>query len=126
MKTPVLLCLLASGVALAAPKFTLDGDATRGEAHYKRLCLSCHGEQGRGDGLGGSELNKRPADFTDPANASRLTEEWVYKIVKDGGPSHGKSALMVSWSGSLKDDEIRDVAAYVLKFKPAKKKTRKS
>jgi cytochrome c553 len=26
---------------------------------------------------------------------------------------------MVSWSGALNDQQIRDVSAYVLKFKPA-------
>mgnify|MGYP000508768591 FL=1 len=30
-----------------------------------------------------------------------------------------RSPLMVSWSAALKDDELRNVAAYVLKFKPA-------
>ena len=40
-------------------------------------------------------------------------------MVKDGGAANGKSPLMISWATSLNDGQIRDVAAYVLKFKPA-------
>jgi cytochrome c553 len=49
-----------------------------------------------------------------------MTEEYTYKVIKDGGAAVGKSPLMVAWSGSLKDDQLRDVAAFVLKFKPTK------
>jgi len=112
--------VLLSGTALAGDKFELKGDAARGEATYKAMCASCHGEKGDGTGPAGAALNPHPTNFTDAANADRLTDEYVYKVIKDGGPSVGRSPLMVAWGASLKDDQIRDVAAYVLKFKPAK------
>jgi cytochrome c553 len=115
----VVIAALAAVPAFAGP-FELKGDAAKGETHYKTLCVSCHGEKGDGNGPAGSALNPKPTNFTDAANADRLTEEWVYKMVKDGGAANGKSALMVAWSGVLKDDQLRDVSAYVLKFKPAK------
>lgn len=64
-------------------------------------------------------MNPKPTNFTDPANAERLTDVYVYKMIKDGGAANGRSPLMVAWNAALKDDEIRDVSAYVLKFKPA-------
>ncbi|MFO0597965.1 MAG: cytochrome c [Myxococcaceae bacterium] len=103
-----------------AKGFELKGDAAKGEAQYKQLCVSCHGEKGDGNGPAGAALTPKPTNFTDAANSDRLTDEWVYKMIKDGGAANGKSPLMVSWSSALKDDQIRDVAAYVLKFKPAK------
>lgn len=119
MRTTMTVVALTSSLALAGG-FELKGDAAKGEAKYKTLCVSCHGEKGDGNGPAAAALNPKPTNFTDAANAERLTEEYTYKIIKDGGAANGKSPLMVAWSGSMKDDELRDVAAYVLKFKPAK------
>lgn len=121
MKKLVLLAGLVALPAFAAdPPFVLKGDAAKGEAHYKTLCVACHGEKGDGNGPAGAALTPKPGNFTDPANAERLTDEWIYKMVKNGGQANGKSPMMVAWSGALNDQQIRDVAAFVLKFKPAK------
>lgn len=119
MKKLALVVGLLSLPAFAGP-FELKGDAAKGEGTFKTMCASCHGEKGDGNGAAAAALNPKPTNFADPSNADRLTEEYTYKIIKDGGAANGKSPLMVAWSGSLKDDQIRDVAAYVLKFKPAK------
>jgi cytochrome c oxidase cbb3-type subunit 3 len=119
MKKLVLIAGLVSIPAFAAD-FELKGDAVKGETHYKTLCVSCHGEKGDGNGPAGGALTPKPTNFTDAANADRLTDEWVYKMVKNGGAANGKSPMMVAWSGALNDQQIRDVSAYVQKFKPAK------
>lgn len=115
---------LVAAAALSLPAFAgpfeLKGDAAKGEAQFKAMCVSCHGEKGDGAGAAAAALNPKPTNFTDATNADRLTEEWVYKIVKDGGAANGKSPLMVAWSGAMNDQQIRDVSAYVLKFRPAK------
>ncbi len=122
MKQALLVgAVLLSGSALAGPKFELKGDAAKGEATYKTMCSSCHGDKGDGAGPAGAALNPHPTNFTDPANAERLTDEYVYKVIKEGGAAVGKSALMIAWGAALKDDQLRDVAAYVQKFKPAAK-----
>jgi cytochrome c553 len=121
MKQALLVgAVLLSGAALAGDKFELKGDAAKGEATFKTMCVACHGEKGDGNGPAGAALNPKPTNFTDAANADRLTDEYVYKVIKEGGAAVGKSPLMVAWASSLKDDQLRDVAAYVLKFKPAK------
>ena len=55
-------------------------------------------------------------------HAAEVTDEYVYKMVKDGGAANGKSPLMVAWGSVIGDDaKLRDVAAYVRAFsKPAK------
>lgn len=121
MKLMIAVVLLVSGGAFAGG-FELKGDAAKGEAQYKTLCVSCHGEKGDGAGPAGAALTPKPTNFTDAANAARLTDEYTYKVIKEGGAAVGKSPLMVSWSAALKDDELRNVTAYVLKFKPAAKK----
>lgn len=121
MRITIGCVVLLACTAYAGDKFELKGDAAKGATQYATLCVSCHGEKGDGNGPAGSALTPKPTNFTDAANAARLTDEYVYKVIKDGGAANGRSALMVAWSGVMKDDELRNVAAYVQKFKPAKK-----
>lgn len=118
MKKLMFASVFLSFAAFAAD-FELKGDASKGETHYKAMCVACHGEKGDGNGPAGATLNPKPGSFTDPANAERLTPEWIYKMVKNGGQANGKSPLMVAWAGALNDQQLRDVSAFVLKFKPA-------
>ncbi|MCC6159478.1 MAG: cytochrome c [Deltaproteobacteria bacterium] len=89
------------------------GDAAKGAAPYKTYCFSCHGEKGDGNGPAGAALNPKPRAFTDKAYMSGLTDEQLLKVITDGGAAVGKSPLMAPWKGTLKDQEIKDVAAYV-------------
>ncbi len=119
MKKLVLLAGLVAIPAFAAD-FELKGDAAKGETQFKTMCVACHGEKGDGNGPAGAALTPKPTNFTDAVNAERLTDEWVYKMVKNGGAANGRSPMMVAWAGALNEQQIRDVSAYVLKFKPAK------
>lgn len=139
----LLLALAVATVALAAPPsvdagsppstadagapFVLGGNAKRGEAKYRQLCITCHGAKGKGDGAAATAtaIDPKPTNFTDPKNAERLTPEWVYQVIRDGGPTHGKSPLMVSWGGTLDDQSVRDLAAWVLSLKPSVKSQQK-
>jgi mono/diheme cytochrome c family protein len=42
-----------------------------------------------------------------------LTDDHLFKVIKDGGAAVGKSPLMAPWGGQLKDPEIWDVVAYI-------------
>jgi mono/diheme cytochrome c family protein len=62
-----------AGVAAAAPPAviavearidTAGGAPVTGESLYRRLCASCHGVGGRGDGPAGAALCRRPPDLT--------------------------------------------------------------
>ena len=120
MKRVMMMAVVAVSGAALAGGFELKGDAAKGAEKYKMLCVSCHGEKGDGNGPAGAALTPKPTNFTDPANADRLTDEYTYKVIKDGGAANGKSPLMVAWGAAMKDDELRNVAAYVQSLKPAK------
>jgi mono/diheme cytochrome c family protein len=122
MKTFLLLCVLGAASAMAGDKkFELRGVAAKGEAVYKTYCILCHGERGDGTGHIGRGLSTKPVNFTDPANAGHLTEEFVYRLVKDGAAAHGRTVLMIPWEGILKEDELRNVTAYALSLVAAAK-----
>ena len=43
----------------------------------------------------------------------QLSDEHVYKVIKEGAASVGKSPLMAPWGGILSDQDIRDVLGYL-------------
>src|ERR671937_901010 len=84
-----------------------------GKKVYMQFCASCHGQSGKGDGPAAAALNPKPRDHTDRQYMSSLSDDQLFKVIKEGGASVGKSPLMPPWGPSLKDDQIKDVIAYV-------------
>jgi cytochrome c oxidase cbb3-type subunit 3 len=100
--------------APAAPAAATPGDAVaRGAVHYKMFCATCHGEDGCTAGPGAAGLNPQPAHHCDGNYMNKLTDEHIFKTIKEGGASVGKSPLMAPWGGTLTDDQIHDVVAFV-------------
>jgi mono/diheme cytochrome c family protein len=120
-RKPMLLAVItvAGVMAIGLSGFFTVGAAAKGDAKagivvYKKTCLRCHGEQCKGDGPGAKLLKTKPADWTDKAAMSKLTEDDLIKAVSKGGVAVGKSTAMPAFADSLKPQEIRDVVAYVL------------
>lgn len=103
----------ADAKAADAKKFAITGDAAKGQAKYKEMCVACHGELGKGDGAAAVALNPKPANFSDAAHAATVTDEYIYNMIKEGGAANGKSPLMASWKGALNETQLMDVAAFV-------------
>jgi mono/diheme cytochrome c family protein len=83
---------------------------------YNDFCANCHGADGGGNGPAGSALNPKPRNFitwNDPA----VTDEYIHKIIKEGGTAVGKSATMAAWGGILSDDEITALVKIVRAYK---------
>lgn len=59
---------------------------------YKKLCLSCHGPSGKGDGPGALSLPHRPPDFTRTLK-NQTDGELFWKISRGGGamPAYEKT-----------------------------------
>ena len=98
----------------AAPAPSAAGrDVARGEATYQQLCASCHGMHGAGDGPAAQGLNPKPAHHSDGAYMNALSNEHLFRVIKEGGAAVGKSPAMAPWGGALSDDQIWDVVAYL-------------
>ena len=129
MLAVVLSATFEAGAVEPKSGFALGGDAARGQVVYAQFCGSCHGEGGVGDGAAAAAINPKPANFTDVKHAAQVSDEYIYKMIKEGGAANGKSPFMVAWGPVLGDDaKVRDVAAYVRSLskpkpttKPAKK-----
>ncbi len=91
----------------------VDADAKAGEADYQVYCASCHGGAGAGDGPVAQALNPKPARHDDGAYMNPLTDDYLFKVIKFGGASVGKSPMMAPLAGSLSDQRIRNVIAFI-------------
>jgi mono/diheme cytochrome c family protein len=82
-----------------------------GKRLFQNLCLPCHGEGGKGDGIyWASAIAITPADLTKftPGESSR-----IFKTIKYGSEAQGKSNLCPSWRNNLSDEEIGYIVSYV-------------
>ncbi len=86
---------------------------------FNSVCASCHGQDGKGDGPAAGAMNPKPANFNDPAFWKANTDSVLFKAIKEGGASVGKSPMMVAWGGSYNDDQIHALLDYIkTTFKP--------
>lgn len=98
---------IAAGVALAActsasATAALAGDIAAGEKRYNVNCVNCHGNAGQGM-ASFPALQGREAAYI----AEKLE---TYRAREMVGPN---SAIMMSLSGDLTDEEIADLAAFI-------------
>lgn len=56
----------------------------RGAKYYKKVCLVCHGPQGKGDGPQAVEIATKPADFADSTIVNR-TDGALFWWISNGG-----------------------------------------
>ena len=55
----------------------------------------------------------KPAKHSDGDYMNALTNEHLFKTIKEGGAAVGKSPMMAPWGGVLSDAQIWDVVAHV-------------
>jgi len=89
----------------------IEPDAEAGKADYELYCASCHGKTGAGDGPLGQVLNPKPARHNDGAYMNPLTDDHLFKVIKFGGASVGKSPTMAPLG--LSDQQIHNVIAFI-------------
>lgn len=85
----------------------------RSEDIYKTYCWQCHGMSGNGMGVNIPDMSVQPRDHTDSKEMSARSDEEIFKAIKEGGRSIGKSLLMPAWGGVLSDEEIKGLVQYL-------------
>jgi len=118
----VWLSLETSAEAQTAAK---RGDLATGKSVYNEICFACHGE--KGDGKGPSWFNTKPSPqvFINSVYMSRLTDEYMFNVVKYGKlavlnaqiPDKKFQALaMPAFGAVLEDSQIRDLIKFERAF----------
>ncbi len=86
-----------------------------GEKLYNKYCFYCHGKEGRGDGAIGIGLPLKPVDFVGDTETMKKSDDVLYQSIARGihRKIGGESLQMPQWDLIMKEEEIRDVLAYI-------------
>jgi high-affinity iron transporter len=88
-------------------------DMAAAKQNYDTFCVKCHGSSGKGDGPAGAALATHPANFSDCAMMSKMSDDTMFNVIKNGGGATGRSKDMPAWSSGFEDGEIHDLAAFL-------------
>ena len=85
------------------------GDATgkadprvkRGEVLYQQYCSTCHGADGKGDGISATNLPIKPQNLTEGAVVNPLPDSFLHRVISQGAQSVGLSPLMPGFTPYL-------------------------
>jgi non-heme chloroperoxidase len=86
------------------------GNASKGRDVFLRYCSGCHGEDGRGEA---KTFRPNVGNLAVKQLMDELSDEYLFTVIQKGGAAVGKNAAMPAWNAQLRDDEIRDVVAFV-------------
>lgn len=103
--------IFTGGLAWLLDAPTPPPNASRPERLYYAFCASCHGTDGRGSWRAALFL-VRPGDLTDAERIRRLSEEYLFNIIKHGGAPIGRPG-MPAFGSTLKDEDIAALVVYV-------------
>lgn len=101
------------------------GDLKTGRNVYNEICFACHGE--KGDGKGPSWFNTKPSPqvFINSVYMSRLTDEYIFNVVKYGKlrvlkqeipDKKFESLAMPAFGQVLDDKQIRELIKFERAF----------
>ena len=81
-------------------------------------CVTCHGNNGLGDGPGAAALNPKPRSFSDKAWQNKVNDEHIAKVIVEGGAAVDLSEAMAA-NPDLKDkpEVVAELVKIVRSFK---------
>jgi len=88
-------------------------NAREGRAVYRHYCLTCHGQEGHGDGFNAFNLDPKPRDLADPDFQAKRTDDDFAAVIRSGGGVAGLSTGMPPWGRTLGERKIRNVVDYL-------------
>src|SRR5205823_11828518 len=102
-KTIVIAACLAIGAAALG--------AAEVKENWEKPCDSCHGKDGKGETKAGRKADVK--NLTDATYQASFTEEQILKQIKEGMKDKNGKEKMKAFGGTLSDEEIKALIAFV-------------
>jgi len=90
-----------------------DAHVQRGHALFQQYCATCHGAEGKGDGVSATNLPIKPQNLTEGAVLNPLPDHFLHTLISQGAQSVGLSPLMPGFTPYLSEVQIGEVISYV-------------
>ena len=97
---------IAAAKAWKNPTKGTPDNIAQGKELYKgkATCFTCHGDEGRGDGVAGAALDPTPRNFHNPKFGTTKTEGEMRWVIMNGSPGTG----MISYvPGIISEEEMQ-------------------
>nr|BAL57198.1 hypothetical conserved protein [uncultured prokaryote] len=85
--------------------------ASAGSRLFSTYCAACHGERGSGDGPAASSLDPKPRNLAE--FVPQVRDDYLFWRIAEGVPG----TAMVGWKGSLSEEQIWQVIAFLRSLK---------
>ncbi len=108
------LAVLTGVAMMIIPAAAMSRETARD--NYNTYCVQCHGVRGNGMGVNIRDMSVQPRDHADARTMSARSDADLFKVIKEGGLSISKSALMPPWGSTFTDDEIHGLVQYLRKL----------
>jgi mono/diheme cytochrome c family protein len=124
----LIVILLGLGLLVGGLAWVLDTPkpppgTPRAARLYLGLCATCHGADGRGSWRATLFLI-RPGNLVDSVRLAGHTDQYLADIIQNGGAPIGRPG-MPAFGGTLSDDDIRALVAYVRTLGQARRTARR-
>jgi mono/diheme cytochrome c family protein len=105
---------VAGGASAATPMATLPipalgYNAREGKAIFLHYCVTCHGEEGHGDGFNAYNLDPKPRDLADAGFQAKRSDDDLASVIRSGGSAAGLSTGMPPWGRTLNERQVRNL-----------------
>lgn len=93
--------------------YALNYSQEQGRRVFYQHCVWCHADTTPAGPSNRSNVTPEPPLMNDSAALSKESDAALQKIIAAGGRGVGKSAMMPPYGGTLSEEEINDVIAYI-------------
>lgn len=114
LRRVLLLAVVCSWAPLTGAQTTTQAVRATGKALYESHCAFCHGVDGSANTPIAQLLQTHPRNFADPVEMSRLSDDEIYRAIKEGRPG----TAMPAWGQVLNELQIGDVMDFIRTLTP--------
>lgn len=110
-KLALFLAVLVCGLGC-----TKHEDLLTEQNNYWHYCSSCHGRDGKGNGMMVVDMPVRPNSHADAQIMSSRSDELLFNIISEGGKPNGFDEGMPAHKTMLKKEEMQGLVKYIRKL----------